>query len=163
VFSTLHTNDAPTAVTRLIDLGVEPYLVGASLAAALAQRLVRRVHAPCAGDGCEQCLQTGFRGRIGLFELLVVDEPMREAIGRGGTSATAGALRAMGRARGMRTLREEGDRLVLSGVTTEVEVLRVTGEAEEEVMGREAEASASPMEAEPVEPASGEAAREASP
>ena len=83
VFSTLHTNDAPSAVTRLFDLGVEPYLVSASLSAVLAQRLVRVLHQPCAGHGCEGCLGTGFLGRIGVFELMTVDEAIRELISAG--------------------------------------------------------------------------------
>lgn len=126
VLSTLHTNDAATAITRLVDLGVEPYLVSASLSASLAQRLVRRVHAPCSGEGCEACLNTGYRGRVGLFELLVVDEPMREAIGHG---ATAQRLRDLAKAAGTRSLHEIASEFVASGLTTETEVRRVLGEA----------------------------------
>ena len=125
VLSTLHTNDAATAITRLVDLGVEPYLVSASLSASLAQRLVRRVHADCQGLGCERCLGTGFRGRVGLFELLVVDEAMREAIGRG---ATAQRLRALSRTAGTRSLRDIASDFIASGVTTEPEVCRVLGQ-----------------------------------
>jgi general secretion pathway protein E len=122
VFSTLHTNDAASAVTRLIDLGVEPYLVSASLSAVLAQRLVRLIHQPCQGTGCEACLGTGFSGRTGLFELMVIDEPIRELISRG---APLAEIRSVSRAGGLRTLREEGQRLVAAGRTTEAEVRRV--------------------------------------
>jgi general secretion pathway protein E len=122
VFSTLHTNDSAGAVTRLADLGVEPYLISASLSAVLAQRLVRRLHAPCAGRGCEACFRSGLAGRIGLFELLVVDEPMRERVIRG---AGAVELRRVARDAGMRTLEEEGRRLIDEGVTTQAEVTRV--------------------------------------
>jgi general secretion pathway protein E len=122
VLSTLHTNDAAGAIIRLVDLGLEPYLVGASLACVLAQRLVRRVHTPCAGDGCEGCFRTGFLGRIGVFELLPLDEPVRALVNSGGT---ASAIREAARGRGMRTLREAGMDLVSRGVTTRVEVERV--------------------------------------
>ena len=80
VFSTLHTNDSASAVTRLLDLGIEPYLVSASLSAVLAQRLVRKFHASCQGKGCIECFNTGFAGRGGLFELLVVSDALRELI-----------------------------------------------------------------------------------
>ncbi|CAK9112216.1 Type II secretion system protein HxcR, partial [Durusdinium trenchii] len=122
VLSTLHTSDSATAVTRLVDLGVEPYLVSASLSAALAQRLVRRVHQACDGKGCESCYGSGLLGRIGLFELLVVSEPIRERIAAG---ITASALRKAAREAGMRTLQDEGRRFVESGVTTPLEVARV--------------------------------------
>lgn len=122
VLSTLHTNDAISAVTRLVDLGIEDYLVSASLSAVLAQRLVRTIHAPCEGAGCEACLQTGFRGRTGLFELLVIDELAREVISRG---ATTRALRRCAMRSGMRSLAEEGERLVSAGQTTKAEVDRV--------------------------------------
>jgi general secretion pathway protein E len=127
VLSTLHTNDAAAAVTRLVDLGVEPYLVSASLAAVLAQRLVRTVHASpdCQGRGCPECFGSGLLGRTGVFELLLVDEPMRELIIRGAT-ATAVRERARDLSGGqMRTLQEEAQRLVEAGITTESEVQRV--------------------------------------
>ncbi len=123
VLSTLHTNDAPSAVTRLIDLGVEPYLVSASLSAVLAQRLVRLLHTSCDGRGCSECLDSGFRGRTGLFELLVLEEPIRELITEG---ASLSRIRAAARRCGLRSLREEGDRLVAAGATTSTEVQRVT-------------------------------------
>jgi len=122
VFSTLHTNDAPSAVTRLIDLGIERYLVSASISAVLAQRLVRTVHDFCGGAGCEACLGTGYKGRTGLFELLVVDDPVRELISNGGTVSD---LRAAAHRRGYRALAEEGARLVSQGRTTIEEVKRV--------------------------------------
>lgn len=122
VFSTLHTNDAASAVTRLIDLEVEPYLVAASLSAALAQRLVRVFHTECKGTGCEGCLKTGFRGRIGLFELLAVDDRIRDLISGG---AALSEIRRAAQSSGMTTLKEDGERLVASGRTSSVEVLRV--------------------------------------
>ncbi len=122
VFSTLHTNDAPSAVTRLVDLGVEPYLVSASLSAVLAQRLVRTIHRSCKGLGCEECFGTGLRGRTGLFELMPIDEPIRQLIVDG---APVSAIRVAARNGGMRLLGEEGQRLVEAGITTPVEVHRV--------------------------------------
>ncbi len=123
VFSTLHTNDAASAVTRLVDLGVEPYLVSASLSAVLAQRLVRRRHDACEGEGCGTCLESGFLGRIGVFELLPIDEPIRSLIT---TGADAARIRSCAIERGMRPLRDEGDRLAREGLTTPAEVARVT-------------------------------------
>jgi general secretion pathway protein E len=122
VLSTLHTNDAASAVTRLVDLGVEPYLVGASLSAVLAQRLVRRVHADCGGLGCEACLRTGYMGRLGVFEMLTVTDAVRALV-----VANAGeqAIRETARAGGMRTLMEEGKRLSDEQITSMVEVQRV--------------------------------------
>lgn len=128
VLSTLHTSDAATAVTRLVDLGVEPYLVSASLSAALAQRLVRRVHTECLGKGCEACYDSGLLGRVGLFELLVVGESMRERIAAGITAST---LRSDAKAAGMKTLQDEGRRLVEAGVTTPLEVARVASVGDE--------------------------------
>jgi general secretion pathway protein E len=122
VLSTLHTNDAPSAITRLVDLGVEPYLVSASLSAVLAQRLVRRFHRDCDGAGCEGCLGTGFRGRTGVFEFLSVSERVRAMVKDG---SDASGLRTVGREEGMATLAEEGVRLVAERVTTEDEVARV--------------------------------------
>ncbi len=122
VFATLHTNDAPSAVTRLVDLGVEPFLVSASLAAVLAQRLLRRIHAECRGAGCSGCLSTGFLGRLGAFELMEIDEEIRSLIAR---NAPLGELRSIARAKGMKTLREEGERMVREGLTTQVELERV--------------------------------------
>ena len=163
VFSTLHTNDAPSAVTRLLDLGIEPYLVASSVRAVLAQRLVRRIceacaapHAPDAdelrwlgvdadatagmrrGAGCPSCRQTGYRGRLGAFELLVVDESTRRLLaGR----APAGRIKAAAVAAGMRTLREDGVGKILAGQTTIAEVERVTMEAEGNADGEGATAT----------------------
>jgi general secretion pathway protein E len=122
VFSTLHTNDAASAVTRMIDLGVEPFLLAASLSAVLAQRLVRRRHLACGGQGCEECLASGYLGRMGVFELLVVDEELRRLIARNESLAI---LRDCARKGGLRTLREEADRLIAEGATDLLEVERV--------------------------------------
>ncbi len=123
VFSTLHTNDAPSAVSRLIDLEVEPFLICSTVSAVLAQRLVRLLHQDCHGKGCSGCLGTGFRGRRALFELLAMDDALRELIGR---RASSGALRACAVTRGLRSLADEGRQLVESGLTTAAEVQRVT-------------------------------------
>jgi type II secretory ATPase GspE/PulE/Tfp pilus assembly ATPase PilB-like protein len=122
VLSTLHTNDAPSAVARLFDLEVEPFLLSASLSAVLAQRLVRLVHQECAGRGCDSCSGGGFQGRIGVYEFFAIDEHMRGLIAR---AAATAEVRQAARTSGMRTLQEEGARLVRQGVTTELEVKRV--------------------------------------
>lgn len=123
VFSTLHTNDAVGAPPRLIDLGVEPYLVSAALTAVMAQRLVRTVHRACSGEGCAGCLGTGYAGRTGIFELFQLDDDARELVSR---AESAAALRRHAASRGMRTLRADGLRLVRLGLTTRTEVERVT-------------------------------------
>jgi general secretion pathway protein E len=145
VLSTLHTNDAAGALTRLVDLGVAPFLVAATVEAVLAQRLVRTVCRACAsveqatdaeraalgapslttvtrGRGCEACRGSGYAGRTGVYELLVMDDAMREAI-----SARDGAasVRTIARTKGVPTLRHDGVRLVMAGVTTPEEVVRV--------------------------------------
>jgi general secretion pathway protein E len=122
VFSTLHTNDAPSAVTRLIDLGVEPFLVSASLAGVLAQRLLRKVHRECAGAGCATCLSTGYAGRIGVYEWFELDDEARSLVARG---ASLGELQAAARARGMKSLLEEGERLMREGISSRLELERV--------------------------------------
>jgi general secretion pathway protein E len=122
VFSTLHTNDAVSTVTRLVDLGVEAYLVSASLSAVLAQRLVRTTHKACNGAGCEGCFGSGLLGRTGLYELLVIDDELRELISGG---ATASRILAAARSRGTRSLADEGERLIKEGTTGRVEVERV--------------------------------------
>ena len=145
VLSTLHTNDAAGALTRLVDLGVAPFLVAATVEAVLAQRLVRTVCAVCArsvpatdgermalalpalenvrrGAGCAACRGSGYLGRTGIYELLVLDEAMRASISAG---EGAVAVRQLARAAGMRLLRDDGARLVEEGVTTPEEVLRV--------------------------------------
>ncbi len=124
VFSTLHTNDAATAVTRLIDLGVEPYLVSASLSAVLAQRLLRLKHSGCGGEGCPGCFGSGYSGRTAIFELIAIDDAVRELVSRGASAAT---IRGFVRARGVRGLEDEGRRLVDAGRTTRVELERVVG------------------------------------
>jgi type II secretory ATPase GspE/PulE/Tfp pilus assembly ATPase PilB-like protein len=147
VLSTLHTNDAPGALTRLVELGVPDYLVASTVEAVLAQRLVRRVCAHCAepgpidpsvaramaeagypatralrGRGCPSCRGTGYRGRTGIYELLRVDDELRaELLLRPG----ADGLRRLALARGMRPLQADGWRQVAAGVTTPEEVLRV--------------------------------------
>jgi len=148
VLSTLHTNDAAGALTRLMDLDVAPYLVASTVEAVLAQRLVRRVCDGCvretpptpamlkafgvqAGDlplvhhgaGCEACRGTGFRGRVGIYELLAMNDVVRaELLQRRGV----GELRRLAMEQGMRTLRDDGLRLVTEGTTTPEEVLRAT-------------------------------------
>ena len=145
VFSTLHTNDAPGAMTRLVDMGIEPYLVASSLEMIMAQRLVRLICPHCKepgpvdsaaaeaasdapqvswhGRGCRQCRGGGYRGRTGVFEIMPVDERIREMVLE---RTSAGAIRRHAAANGMRCLREDGWRLVAEGRTTVSEVLRVT-------------------------------------
>lgn len=145
LFSTLHTNDAPGAVTRLMDMGVENYLVASTLICVMAQRLVRRICRSCAekhampadilekmrldvkevwtGRGCEECAGTGYRGRIGIFELLPIGDEIRDLIMRRSTNME---LKEKAISLGMRTLREDGIEKVRRGVTTIDEVLRVT-------------------------------------
>jgi general secretion pathway protein E len=125
VLSTLHTSDAASAVARLIDLSVEPFLVASSLSGVLAQRLVRLLHEPCAGAGCEGeggCSQTGYKGRTAVFELLVLDAELRELVTR---RATAGEIKACAQAKGMVTLKEAGETLARAGQTTMEELARV--------------------------------------
>jgi general secretion pathway protein E/type IV pilus assembly protein PilB len=147
VFSTLHTNDAPSAAIRLIDMGIEPYLVASSVEVVLAQRLVRTVCSSCRetyledlpalrerlgedlpeqfvrGRGCEGCGGTGYQGRTGLFEIMPVSEAIRSLIL---SRASASAIRRRAAGDGMRSLRQDGMRLVGRGITTIDEVLRVT-------------------------------------
>jgi general secretion pathway protein E len=143
VYSTLHTNDAPSAITRLADMGVENYLMTSSLVAVLAQRLVRLICNECRrpagtaltpegltidvfrGAGCEHCFKTGFRGRVGIFELMELNEDLRAAIMR---NEDASKITAIARGQGMRNLREDGWMKVARGVTTAEEVTRVTQE-----------------------------------
>jgi general secretion pathway protein E len=122
VFSTLHTNDAVSAVTRLFDLGVEPYLVASSISAVMAQRLVRVHCTACRGVGCNACQGSGFKGRRGIFELLVVDEPVRRLIQ---ASASLEALQQAAQAAGMVPLIDTARRMVADGVTTQAEIDRV--------------------------------------
>jgi len=132
VFSTLHTNDAASAITRLLDLGVEPYLVASSLVASLAQRLVRQLCKSCKivnedgtanPVGCDKCRHSGFRGRIGLFELLVTNDKLRELIQ---SRENATQIRQCAVESGMTLLSQDGNDKVKQGRTTIEEVLRVT-------------------------------------
>jgi len=145
IFSTLHTNDAPGAITRLMDMGVENYLVSSTLMGVMAQRLVRRICPKCKekynasdeirselgkditeiwkGRGCNYCLGTGYRGRIAIFELLIVDDAIRELIMR---RATVREIKDKAISLGMRTLRQDGIEKIKRGITTVDEVLRVT-------------------------------------
>jgi len=149
VLSTLHTNDAPSAITRLVNMGVDPYLIGAALNMILAQRLVRRVCAQCRqeyepprmlrkaiermgaeieaffrGVGCRNCRNTGFRGRIGIHELLSINDELRDAVVAGDS---INELRRIACESGMATIRHDGLRKVREGITTVEEVLHVTG------------------------------------
>jgi type IV pilus assembly protein PilB len=150
VFSTLHTNDAPSAVARLIDLGVQPFLVASSVRAVMAQRLIRRLCNNCkqpgeltdtelralqieAGQvsdaqvmkpvGCEECRQIGYKGRMGIFENFVIDDEVRHLINK---RSSTFVLRQRARELGMRTLREDGVRKVLAGLTSAEEVISIT-------------------------------------
>jgi type IV pilus assembly protein PilB len=150
VLSTLHTNDAPTTITRLIDMGTEPFLIGSTMQCVVAQRLVRKICEHCKeeytptdedkkrlvndlsllegitfhkGNGCAHCNNSGYRGRTGIFEMLVVTEPIRELIN---DRAPAVALREKAREEGMRVLREDGILKISRGITTLDEVIRNT-------------------------------------
>jgi type IV pilus assembly protein PilB len=150
VFSTLHTNDAPGAVARLVDIGVQPFLVSSAVRAILAQRLVRKICGNCRqpaelteseisalgldasqladnsvsqGAGCEVCKQRGYKGRAGIFEIFLIDDEVRHMVNN---KATTLELRKRAREMGMRTLREDGIRKVLSGMTSAEEVISVT-------------------------------------
>ena len=150
VFSTLHTNDAPSAVARLADIGVKPFLIASAVRAILAQRLVRKLCPICKGPaeltdkemralsldasrmteatifgpvGCEKCRGNGYRGRMGIFELFIIDDEVRQMIN---TGLTTTQLRRRARELGMRTLREDGIRKVLAGLTSGGEVVHAT-------------------------------------
>ncbi|MCC7293236.1 MAG: Flp pilus assembly complex ATPase component TadA [Phycisphaerales bacterium] len=150
VFTTLHTNDAPSAIARMLDLGLEAFLITATLEAIVAQRLVRRICTNCKtefkpneeqlfeldlrpedvgdkiffyGKGCDFCNNTGYRGRMGIYEIMVTDDVMRELIMR---HASTGVLRQEAIKRGMRTLRESGLNAIYDGLTTIEEVVRET-------------------------------------
>ncbi len=149
VFSTLHTNDAASAATRLIDMGIEPFLVASSVVAVLAQRLLRQVCPECKrpyrpsdeelqrlglplsnprptfyrGAGCASCSQTGYRGRTGIYELLVMDDDIRRLIG---AKADSAAIKQAAVAKGMVLLKQEGAAKILEGATTTEEVMRIT-------------------------------------
>lgn len=151
VLSTLHTNDAPASVTRLINIGVEPYLISAAVNSILAQRLVRKICPQCKqefkptddmkefltlqgfgdiatykGAGCDKCRKTGYAGRLGIYELMVMDDAMRDIITG---NPDVNQLRKLAREKGLITLREDGFRKVIKGQTTVDEILRVTESA----------------------------------
>ncbi|MBV9079993.1 MAG: type II/IV secretion system protein [Elusimicrobia bacterium] len=126
VFSTLHTIDAVGAIARLLEMGIEPYLLAASVNAVLAQRLVRVVCAACSGGGCLACRETGFFGRTGLFELLVLDDELRSLIVE---RANAREIRRRAREKGLRSLFDDGRQKAADGVTTLAEVSRVVEDA----------------------------------
>ncbi|MDM0056049.1 GspE/PulE family protein [Variovorax fucosicus] len=123
VLATLHTNDSVSAVTRLTDMGVEPFLLSSSLLGVLAQRLVRKVCTVCNGPGCEACGQTGYQGRTGIFELLVADDAVQSLIH---SRAPESQLFVAAERGGLRSMREDGERLVETGITSRAELLRVT-------------------------------------
>jgi type IV pilus assembly protein PilB len=150
VLTTLHTNDAPSTILRLVDLGVETFLLTATIEAIIAQRLVRRVCAKCKefftpneeqlmelalrsgdvegrkfarGRGCEACLKSGYKGRLALFEIMIMEDELRELVIK---QASTRVLRTEARKRGMRTLRESGLLSIYDGQTTIDEVVRET-------------------------------------
>ena len=123
VLATLHTNDAASAVTRLIDMGVEPFLLSSSLLGVLAQRLVRKWCVHCLGKGCDRCSHSGYTGRTGVYELLVADEAIRAQIHNTASEADIRGAAIVG---GMRLMREDGERLVTAGITAREELVRVT-------------------------------------
>lgn len=123
VLATLHTNDASSAVTRLVDMGVEPFLLSSSLLGVLAQRLVRKYCTHCGGQGCQSCNQSGYQGRTGVFEMLVVNDAIREDIHSG---APESVIREHALAGGMHLMREDGERLVEANITSLEEIVRVT-------------------------------------
>lgn len=130
VFSTLHTTDAASAITRLVEMGIEPYLVAATVQGIVAQRLVRTLCKSCGHGaepiGCEECANTGYRGRVGIYEYLAVTDEQRAIVTSGGTLA---ALREAAGRGGMQTLTEAGEAAVRAGVTTSAELIRVVNEA----------------------------------
>lgn len=148
VLSTLHTNDAPASVTRLINIGVEPYLIASAVNAILAQRLVRKICAHCKdsyqptgemaefltlqgvdttklykGNGCDHCRKTGYSGRLGIYEMLVMDDSLRDQVTR---NPDVTQFRRLCREKGLVSLRQDGFDKVAAGLTTVDEVLRVT-------------------------------------
>jgi len=129
VLSTLHTNDASSAATRLIDIGVEPYLLASSLIGVLAQRLVRKLCPECKKanepSGCKDCHNTGYSGRTGIFEFLAPDNRIKELIIK---KAPAYEIKEAAQKAGMKALREDGMQKVKQGITSLSEVIRVTEE-----------------------------------
>ncbi|MCK4506513.1 MAG: Flp pilus assembly complex ATPase component TadA [Candidatus Aegiribacteria sp.] len=158
VFSTIHTNDAPSTVNRLVDIGIKPFLVASAVRTIMAQRLVKKIckhcktplehsdkeylaagvdpgemknHTTYIGKGCNSCSGTGYRGRIGIYEVLSIDKTIKQSII---DRVTAGELRTMGVKNGMRTLRMDAVEKLKAGITTLEEVMRVTTEDEPEVL-----------------------------
>ncbi len=134
VLATLHTNDSVSAVTRLTDMGIEPFLLSSSLLGVLAQRLVRKLCPVCkrVDDegkyhpvGCDACSQTGYKGRTGVYELMIANDKVRGLIH---AQAAESELLAAAQAGGLRSMRDDGARLVAAGITSAEEVLRVTRE-----------------------------------
>jgi len=147
VFSTLHTNDSATSVTRLLDMGIEPFLVASSVIGVIAQRLVRKICPYCKvpykptaeelkevglenfegelfkGMGCEHCMGTGYIGRTAIYEILIVDKDVKRAILE---NRDSDVIKALAVEKGMKTLRMDGAEKVKMGITTVEEVLRVT-------------------------------------
>ncbi|MCA8988164.1 MAG: Flp pilus assembly complex ATPase component TadA, partial [Planctomycetaceae bacterium] len=150
VFSTLHTNDAPSAVTRLRDMGIQPFLITATVEGILAQRLVRKICTECRsefepsdellmelqlpiqqarrykfyyGKGCQRCNNGGYKGRTGIYELMNIDDDIRDLISN---NASVDEMRSLARSQGMTTLRESGLKLIFDGVSTIDEVVRET-------------------------------------
>jgi len=151
VFSTLHTNDSASAVTRLIDMGIEPFLVTSSVNAILAQRLVRKICPSCRqqyfpedeslleiglskdmldrdgyllrGAGCSECMGTGYKGRTGIYEILIMSDAIRSTVLK---TSDSNAIKNVAIGEGLHTLRQDGARKIEDGVTTIEEVLRVT-------------------------------------
>jgi general secretion pathway protein E len=124
VLATLHTNDAPSAVTRLIDMGIEPFLLSSSLLGVLGQRLIRLSCSACQGQGCADCTQSGFKGRAGIYELMTTSIELKELIHQ---SASEAQIRQKALDNGMRSLVQDSERWVNAKMTTLAEVKRVTG------------------------------------
>jgi len=134
VLATVHTNDAPSTVTRMIDMGVEPFLLSSSLIGVLAQRLVRKLCPECKKIdargryhpvGCVACGNTGYKGRTGVYELMAVDDQVRSLIH---SRAAESQIFVAAEAAGLSSMREDGERLVAEGITSAEEVMRVTRE-----------------------------------
>ena len=133
MLATLHTNDAAAAVTRLLDMGIEPFLLSSSLLGVIAQRLVRKLCIHCRQFdgrhwhdlGCDHCGLSGYHGRVGIYEILVATPELRAQIHHRAAEAD---LRSTAQQQGMRTLREDGQRWLADGITTDAELMRVTKE-----------------------------------
>jgi general secretion pathway protein E len=130
VLATLHTNDAPSAISRLVDIGIEPYLITSTLLAAIAQRLVRKTCTECHGTGkvgvgtCDRCLGSGFYGRVGVFEIMRMTDDLRALAAQRADSVT---LYRAAQAGGFRTMMDDGQEKVARGLTTLAELQRVLG------------------------------------